>query len=176
MRENALLLGSHYKSPGKVQRIFPDIELTCDTIVTSISYATFTVAIGGSRTEHPIFQTWRKRNSPGSVTYDRINEDTSNARAVDGVVNVFVYSDLQWPVEEGDILGAYQPESTRSMTYLSFQNDLGPSSYLKKLSLRRAYDLPFNVSSASEVTDTPLVSIEATGKKITVGPIIPLVA
>lgn len=159
--ENALVLGTHYKSLGTVQWIFPDIQFTCDTVVTSISYATFTPTTG--RSENPIFQTWRKRHSAGSLTYDRTNEVSGNSRALDGV-NTYVYSNLQWRVEDGDILGAYQPDRTRSTTYLSFQNDLGPSSYFKKVSLARR-DAPFNVSSASQVADIPLVSIEATGEK-----------
>lgn len=108
---------------------------------------------------HPIFQTWRKRLSSGSWTYDRTNEYTGPARALDGAVNVFMYPDLEWRVETGDVMGAYQPERTKSKTFLSFQEEFGPLIYFTKVSARPEFD----VSRASQNRSTPLISIEATG-------------
>lgn len=164
LRDNASLLGSLSRTPGNVQWIFPNIEFTCDTVVTSVSYTTIPTA--GEGKKHPIFQTWRKSHSSESITYEQINEATSSARALGGnnVVNVYIYPDLQWHVQAGDALGAYQPESGESGTYLSFQNGFGSVSYFKKVALRSSHS--FAVSDASEMNNvTPLFSIEVTGKK-----------
>lgn len=161
LRDNALLLGSLSRAPGNVQWIFPNIEFTCDTVVTSVSYTT-TVTIGEQQ-KHPIFQTWRKSHSSESPTYEQINEATGIPKALGGddVVNVYLYPDLRWQVQTGDALGAYQPESSESGTYLSFQNGFGSVSYFRKGAVRSVV-----VSVANEMNDaTPLVSIEATGKK-----------
>lgn len=157
LKESALLLGAPTAALGKVQWLFPGIEFTCDTVVTSLSYTT---PMPSGKMKHPIFQIWRNNNVSGGLTYELIERVNSSPMPHGGEVdNVYTYSDLRWPVQAKDVLGVYQPEITMSGTRWSYQDGFGPVSYFKKASI-----LSFAVEDTlGRRYMTPLVFIEVAG-------------
>ena len=157
LKESALLLATPTRAPGKVQWLFPGIEFTCNTTITSMSYTT---PMTSGKSKHPMFQVWRKSSLSGSLTYEQIEKVNGRPRTLDGdVVNVYTYSDLQLPVQGGDILGVYQPEIAMSGTRWSYQEGFGPVTYSRKVSAQS-----FAISDAFVANLTPLIFIGVTGE------------
>lgn len=152
LKEKGLLLGSHSQSTEQSQWVFPSFAFTCDTVITAINYATLSITSGTKRKMHPKFQIWQNESS----TYNYIHE--ISGKPTNGNFNVNTYSGLQWNVQAGDVLGAYQPEAMKSMTYLSFQNRISLLSYVHHGKKRQ-----FDIAEAIPQRNFPLVSIESSG-------------
>ena len=150
LRRSALLLRSHSQSPGKTQWIFPSVQFTCQTTLTSISYATVifeTTDMGRSRIRHPRFQLWRLNSSK---TYNRVERVRSEPEDE-------TYTQLNWTVMPGDILGVYQPHE--ATTFLILQDDPLASSYFLGEQMRSSRTFDIHEEMTQRAGKFPLISI-----------------
>ena len=159
LNQSALRLGNHSSSPERTQWIFPSIEFTCATTITSLSYASPSIAETGVRNKHPGVQTWRKSHSSSTLLYNQVERFNVTPDTVDGIV--YTFSDLQIRIEMGDILGAYQPEGMESASFVSFQGSPGTLSYYHDglMNPESSFDGP----TSAEEGKLPLISVEASG-------------
>lgn len=145
---------SRSQSPGKTQWIFPSIEFSCQTTITSIVYA----AVTSSGTRHPKFQIWRPTESKTFLRVDRVED---NPMRYNETETVYSYSGLVMEVMPGDILGVHQPSEGMSMTTFILRDNRIASSYSLRTKQLSSFDVDHEEVELRHAV--PLVSITASG-------------
>ena len=145
-------------SRPKQQRLFPDIQFTCNGSITKWIVGAQTRSVGITD-KLPSLQIWRRTrgtNFYSQVGSSHLHTSTSN---FSGIVEYMPNPPLEF--QEGDVLGVYQPEADQSKSVLYYQRSTGPSSY--------GYigDVPYNSISLNDdykftKYDYPLVNVEVT--------------
>ena len=159
LREKAVLFGEFTTSTDKTQWVFPQMNFTCPTIITSIRLVAEDTGQGPGRNKLPTVQIWRPLNLV-QTEFSRVHEVSAGLTALHGISNVFSYSQLSWGVVGGDILGFYQPDLKKSRYVLSFQADSGfPASRIgdQRDSRDRFNKLDRGVENI--IYDYPLISV-----------------
>lgn len=124
LREKAVLFGEFTTSTDKTQWVFPQLNFTCPTIITSIRLVAEDTSQGPGKNKLPTIQIWRPQNVL-QTEFSRLHEISTGLSAVRETSNIFSYSQLSWRVTSGDVLGFYQPDLKKSKYSLSFQADSG---------------------------------------------------
>ena len=140
------------------QQITPDINFTCDGLITKW-------IIGGGwpnrSNSHPELQVWRNN---GRNVYHKINS-TVISIGTPSPTRIYEYDNFSpIPVLAGDILGVFQPHDGRQLILWS-EEDRGPLTYYLAAD-NSATESPFDtidlqsMSSLSSQTYHPLVTVE----------------
>ena len=134
-------------SRQRQQRLFPDIQFTCNGILSKWIVGVRNRA--GRFDEMPVLQIWRKRegNTYTKVYFDLLSSSNNNSSTVHEYIP-------NPPIEfqEGDILGVYQPQEDHSYLLIYYPNnyaidtDVSPSS--------------FTLGNIDKKHDYPLVTVE----------------
>ena len=144
----------------KRQQITPDINFTCDGVITKW-------IVGGdwvndsSLIPGPELQLWRKTTSN---TYIKINGTffTSNVSSDNGIYNDSSFSPI--PFQAGDILGIFVPRSGSTRLRLRDELSHGPLNYYTVISPSTANTSPHTEFQLSDFATSqvyhPLVSVE----------------
>ena len=145
---------------GIHQQITPDINFTCDGVITKW-------LVGGgwvndsSLIPGPELQLWRKTTIN---TYTKINGTfvTSSVSSDNGIFNDSSFSPI--PFQAGDILGIFVPRSGSTRLRLRFELSRGPLNYYTVISPSTANTSPHTEFQLSDFTTSqvyrPLVSVE----------------
>ena len=148
-------------SRPRQQRLFPDIQFTCNGSITKWIVGAQTRTVGQTD-ELPTLQIWRRvrgTNFYTQVGYSRL--DTSKNYNSSVVVEYIPNPPLEF--QEGDILGVYQPNPDLSKLVFYYQRNTGPSSYgyvgdAPPTSMSLSNDVMFTKH------DYPLVNVEVVKK------------
>ena len=135
------------------QRLFPDIQFTCNGIITKWIVGAQTRTSG---TEMPELQIWRRTSDVdiyAKVGFSLLNHGVSN----NSVIEYTLASPLKFHDE--DILGIFQPQADHSKIMVYYQDGTGPENYVydrdAAMSLATLSDEFFS-------EDYPLVTVEVT--------------
>ena len=152
-------------SRPRQQRLFPDIQFTCNGLITKWIVGAQSRTNGNRM---PELQIWR------NVSANTLTKISASSSLLilnkTGNSNVHEYTpDPPLMFQDGDILGVYQPEDSQSQLVLYYQDNTGPVNYRQS----GLVDYPlssftYSGTPANEY-DYPLVSVEVhatTGSKI----------
>ena len=141
-------------SRPRQQRLFPDIQFTCNGLITKWIVGAET-RISGSRM--PELQIWR--NVSGN-TFTKISSSFLIPSETDNS-NVHEYTpDPPLMFHDGDILGVYQPPVNESELVLYYQDNTGPVNYRRSGFVDNPLtSFTYSGTPANEY-DYPLVSVE----------------
>lgn len=139
-----------------IQRVFPDLRFTCNGTITKWIIAG---KIGGNDENNSLeLQLWDVTSDPFNVTF--IKKATSVVNEFNATDNMNVYEHFPDPpleVQEGDILGLFQPD--QSMLTMYFQPQGGPLNYGVSNILTSSLMVINPEDSELGQNDYPLVSV-----------------
>ena len=140
------------------QQITPDMRFTCDGMITKwIIGADW--GSGNDDTLYPELQIWR---NIGNDTYQKMSGTFIEA-SMENANRIYEYDDFSpIPVQTGDILGVFIPQTQKSKLRLIAENGRGPTNYYIPTTVS-----PRDIIDTQLVTSTtyrPLVTVEI-GKK-----------
>ena len=141
-------------SRPRQQRLFPDIQFTCNGLITKWIVG---AQARTNRTRMPELQIWR--NVSGN-TFTKISSSLLIPNETDNS-NVHEYTpNPPLMFQDGDILGVYQPEDSQSQLVLYYQDNTGPVNYRQsELENDSLSSFTYSGTPANEY-DYPLVSVE----------------
>ena len=144
------------------QCVVPDMRLPWSGNLTKLIFSGKFLATTGSntRTFYPEIQIWRLREDSNGDTYDKIESvGYSTVPEFSGDVNVYQYTfEIPLPVQEGDVLGYYQPPSSDSLMGVVSIEDRGPQNYC--LFNYNPDTITLSRSIVGKSTRTPLINFE----------------
>ena len=137
--------------PGQ-QRLFPDIQFTCNGSVTK--WIVGACNRTGRSDEMPEIQIWRKRegNTYTKVYFDLLSSSNNNSLIVREYIP---FNPIEF--QEGDILGMYQPQEDRSDLLIYYQDNDGPNNYAIDTDVSLS---SFTLGKIDKKHDYPLVTVE----------------
>ena len=142
-------------SRPREQRLFPDIQFTCNGLITKWIVGAQT---GTSLTRMPELQIWR--NNSGN-TFTKISSSLLIPNEI-GNANVHEFTpNPPLMFQDGDILGVYQPEDSQSQLVLYYQDNTGPVNYRQSGFVNNPLSsFTYSGSTPANEYDYPLVSVE----------------
>ena len=132
--QQAIYIGGLSGIASKEQWLFPQLKLTCSTTITGLRFVGKYLDDGN---KIPEIQFWRKVSPSGSV-YRKVHHTGGDTDIVSERTNLF-YMSVLWQVQAGDVLGIYQPDTSKSRYSVAVQEGGGELSYVLK-NQRRATD------------------------------------
>ncbi len=156
-QRNSMFLGDFSQSDESVQWIFPYLNFTCDTIITSFKIVARENTFG---TVFPALQVWR----PVGREFMRIREISTEkfSRIAKYSSHVYESPRLSVAVERGDMIGYYEPVSNRNRYFLYYQSESGFGSWRKNNERSAPGTFRTNGRGIDEnVQDFPLLHVEA---------------
>ena len=150
-------------SRPREQRLFPDIHFTCNGSITKWIVG---AEMRTSGDVQPELQIWRRDSGGGNVyTRIRFNHFTSNATSDPNVHEYYPGTPLEF--QEGDILGVYTPDSSKTQLVVYYQENTGPENYRQN---RINPPAPSTFTAPGDLQyDYPLVTVEiSTGNHLNV--------
>ena len=130
LRETTTRLNIHgVTTKEKELRLFPNITFTCNGFITKWIVGAGNANLSNSNNSQ--LQIWRRGSS--DTTYNRIassfliHNETSHSNIHE------VISNPPLEIQEGDILGVYQPNGDNNLLKLYYQENTGPLNYLESI-------------------------------------------
>ena len=142
------------------QRIFPDIQFTCNGSITKWIVGAQTRSVGITD-KLPSLQIWRRKKGKNSYTQVGSSHLDTSLSTSSGVIEYTPSPPLEF--QEGDILGVYQPDEHQSKSVVYYQRSTGPSSYGYSGNVMPA-SISMNEDKKFNEYDYPLVNVEVTKK------------
>ncbi len=157
-QRNSMFLGEFSPFEGRVQWIFPYLNFTCDTTITSFKIVARKNAFNNV---YPALQVWRPVRGVGFARMHEIMAD--NLSLVSKYRSHFYRSPrLSVSVERGDVIGYYQPNIQSSRFSLYFQTESGFSALKKSNELSAPGSFRTRGGDVeSNVQDFPLLHVIA---------------
>lgn len=154
------------------QLLFPNISSPPGVTLTKVTFAArreldsassrVSRRQTGDSLQYPELQIWRLGSS--NLYHKNMSFGGSVAPSeVPGVLNVYEYTIApSVPLQDGDILGIYQPAQSNSVLSLAFIQEFGVPTHVCSNSQTSADQLPNNceLSNTNSFTSLPLVTVE----------------
>ena len=139
------------------QRIFPDIQFTCNGFITKWIVG---AQLQGNANRLPELQIWRLINGSMNM-YTKTNSSLITPNAIPGSPNVHEFI-LSAPLQfnTGDILGVHQPRWNQNQLLMYYQLNTGPVNYGETTTVPAN---SFTTGTPINQYDYPLVSVEVEG-------------
>ena len=143
---------------NRSQRVFPDIHFTCSSTITQW------IIVGEIESGNNSFlelQLWQRLDGSTDLYARKSFSTIDNVKTTENN-NVYTYfPNPPLEVQEGDVLGVFQPRGEESPFVIYYQQISGPFNYGNHFGGSTAVDEPYtelNIDSALDQNDYPLVS------------------
>ena len=141
------------------QRIIPDIAFHCSGVILSYTVAALKRRETSTRRAIPELQLWRRGSD--STTWVKVQGAGADAaQSNTGELNVYRYTPVPpLPVQEGDILGLYQPYSSASVFKIYLQGS-GVTNYYRGAVASPLDSFRTSMAGVGSERRLPLISVE----------------